>query len=218
MNRTFPFRFALPLGVLAALVLLGAGATRAQSPTEGVAPREAETLSRAGFSSQLVAALLDPNNRLAPGEAASLLYERLWDRQRASFDAFQAQSTTGNFALAEQQGDDNVATIEQVGARNIAVLVQQGSANVSDVLQQGTENLYGSWLTGDANQTEVVQLGVGNVYLLDFAGSGLAGHRVVQEGVGNEAVQLGLTETPFSIEQHGNGMTLVIRHNSGLGL
>lgn len=118
-----------------------------------------------------------------------------------------------NVALVRQDGDDNRSLIEQAGRANVAVLYQTGDGNTALVQQTGRANVFGAWLEGDANAVDVTQRGDGNTYLLDFVGTGLD-HAVVQIGRNNRAVQVGVGDLPFGIEQRGNDMQVTVRHNA----
>ena len=151
---------------------------------------------------------------LAPGEALGEVRTRLGGDGLAAFDAYLAgpQGEGGHFAFIEQEGAGNVGRVVQAGAANIAVLVQRGDLNRSALTQAGEANLIGLFLHGDGSRFDVAQHGDANVYLLDFAGDRLD-HGVLQVGHGNEAVQLGEAPVPFGIEQRGDGLRLIIRHN-----
>jgi hypothetical protein len=121
-------------------------------------------------------------------------------------------SNGGNTAVVYQTGTNNTAQITQRGQNNAAVMVQRGDFNTSTLLQDGSYNVYGSLLDGTNNTLNVVQTGSNNGYFLGFRGSDL-NHTVMQDGVGNRAVQVGVGHKPFSIEQRGNNMDITVRHN-----
>lgn len=131
----------------------------------------------------------------------------------AAHDALQtALQGNGNAAYVHQEGSFNTAHITQRGRANAAIMIQQGSGNTSRLLQEGTHNVYGSWLQGDDNVLNIEQIGSGNAYLFGFQGNRLH-HSVQQVGTGIRAVQVGTGHAPFGIQQHGNGMDIIIRHN-----
>lgn len=150
---------------------------------------------------------------LTPQEAFDAIIDfGLSDRESDALGAF-SRSAEGNTTLLRQLGTNNEAIIDQMGARNLAVLLQQGNGNATSARQSGTGNIIGVRLLGSDNQLEVHQSGLDNMYLLDFTGNGLNIAPAVQIGTGNQAVQLGLTAAPFGVEQYGNGMRMIIRHN-----
>lgn len=152
---------------------------------------------------------------ISPDEAREEILQRLQDGEHqyilSSFLLSGFQSG-GNFALINQQGEDNLAGINQVGLSNLAVMHQEGNVNTTEVDQLGNRNIFGAWLTGDNNQLRVSQIGDDNVYVLDFVGTDLD-HTVTQQGDGIRAVQIGRSTRPFSIEQYGSGMDIRIEHN-----
>jgi hypothetical protein len=128
----------------------------------------------------------------------------------------------GNLALVRQTGLDNVlgvgntAEIEQRGAGNLAVLLQLGDGNLTTLLQEGAGNVFGARITGSNNTLDgVVQRGADNLYLLDYEGSGRMIEPSLQEGDGNQVVQIGATDAPFGVQQYGDGLRMIIRHNGG---
>ncbi len=161
-----------------------------------------------------IAQAVSPEARISTGEALDLIYARLRaERHRSALDAYQGGGADGrSVALVHQLGNHNAAAVDQAGASNLAMLYQRGSGNASLLEQAGAGNVFGSYLTGDGNRTDVQQRGTGNVYVLDFAGDGLR-HTARQLGSNNQAVQTGQGTVPFSIEQRGNGMQMVIRHD-----
>lgn len=153
------------------------------------------------------------NDVLSPQEAFDAITDfGLSDRESDALGAF-SRSAQGNTTMLRQLGADNEATIDQMGAGNLAVLLQQGNGNVTSARQSGTGNVIGVRLLGSDNRLEVHQSGLDNTYLLDFTGNGLNIAPAVQIGTGNQAVQLGLTAAPFGVEQYGNGIRMIIRHN-----
>ncbi|MEM1125186.1 MAG: hypothetical protein AAGI71_00940 [Bacteroidota bacterium] len=163
------------------------------------------------------AAPLPEQEAITAGEAIALIQDRLSPRDQHALQAHLVGGVLqgGSFGLITQQGTGNTARLVQAGAANLAVLSQQGDRNTTLLEQIGTGNIYGAWLTGHDNMIDVVQHGADNVYLLDFEGHGLQ-HQVVQHGVGNQAVQLGTGRAPFSIEQRGDHMEIVVRHGSAV--
>ena len=130
----------------------------------------------------------------------------------ANASARSLTSGGGNTAVVYQAGNSNTAQIEQRGQNNAAVMVQRGDLNTSTLLQKGSYNVYGSLLDGANNTLNVEQTGNNNGYFLGFQGNDLD-HTVVQDGVSNMAVQVGVGHQPFSIEQRGNNMEITVRHN-----
>lgn len=161
--------------------------------TEDVTPEEALGEIRTGFN-------------LSSGEFDAL-------------DAFTLEAQ-GNLALVRQEGEGNEAFVSQDGTGNAAVLLQLGDGNIVAAEQLGTGNVLGvqiegnyNTLTGAAGAPGVLQDGDGNVYLLEFTGNNHDIPPAVQQGVGNQAIQTGVIDRPFGIEQYGDGMRMIIRHN-----
>jgi len=158
-----------------------------------------------------------------PTEAGGVerIYTQLWTEERALLEQFLADSDgqPGSFALIRQEGTDHTALIEQRGTRNAAVLLQDGVALATEVQQTGIGHLYGGRLTGADATVRVIQGGARNAYLMDLDLTPRPGaqpdHTIVQEGVGLRVVQTGTTSTPFTVEQHGLGQTILIEHNGG---
>lgn len=119
----------------------------------------------------------------------------------------------GNLALTHQDGANNEALLEQDGNGNLAVLLQLGDGNLTTSRQVGTGNVFGVRIAGSYNELDVEQEGADNVYLLDYVGDGQMLPSAVQSGVGNQAVQVGEIAVPFGVQQYGNGMEMIIRHN-----
>ncbi|MEP0547081.1 MAG: curlin repeat-containing protein [Rhodothermales bacterium] len=133
----------------------------------------------------------------------------------------------GNLALVRQAafddllgaGNDNDASIGQDGDGNLAVLLQQGDDNFTSTLQIGSGNVIGVRLRGVGNQLGtqatpgVLQAGADNLYLLDYTGDGQTIAPTAQIGDGNQVVQIGEIDVPFGVEQRGDGMRMIIRHN-----
>jgi|GEM_PF-5626225 len=118
----------------------------------------------------------------------------------------------GNTGLVQQFGDDNTADLAQRGQGNFAWIIQRGDRNTTRATQEGNRNVQASVLLGDDNLLDITQLGDGHTYFLGFQGNDL-NHTVVQEGQNNFALQEGVAERPFGIEQRGNDMGIEIRHN-----
>ena len=134
----------------------------------------------------------------------------------------------GNLALLRQTGHgaslgvSNTAAIDQSGDGNLAVVLQEGDFNYASALQVGERNVVGVRLRGVGNRLGtseadpgVRQAGAGNVYLLDFTGDNQVIAPTTQVGDGNQVVQLGGVAAPFGVEQYGDGMRMIIRHNGG---
>ena len=137
----------------------------------------------------------------------------LSEREGGALDAFSLASQ-GNLALIRQEGgSDNEALLDQAGNGNLAVLLQIGSGNVTTARQLGAGNVFGVRIDGSYNELDVLQDGSENVYLLDYVGDGQVIEPAVQSGVGNQAVQVGEIAVPFGVQQYGNGMQMIIRHN-----
>ena len=124
----------------------------------------------------------------------------------------------GNTGLVQQFGDDNTAELAQRGQNNFAWIIQRGDRNTTRATQDGNRNFHKSVLDGDNNMLNVRQLGDGHTYKLDFGGNGrsrevVQPHGVVQAGQNNFALQEGVGEMPFGIQQLGNDMVIEIRHN-----
>jgi hypothetical protein len=131
----------------------------------------------------------------------------------------------GNVALLRQMGydglvgQDNVAAVGQFGGANLSVVIQEGAANTTSSVQAGQGNVVGVRLRGvgnhlgTASQPGVLQIGEGNLYLLDFAGDHQTIAPTTQIGMDNQVVQLGNVTAPLGVQQVGNGMRMIIRHN-----
>lgn len=123
-----------------------------------------------------------------------------------------ASLPTQNELIVLQYGAQNRAVIEQAGTGNLAIMYQDGVRITQSLNQQGDNNLFGSWIIGNDNTLDLVQMGNRNVYLFQFEGSGYdPGHTIEQIGDDNEVIQMG-TGTPFSVEQYGSGMSMIITH------
>ncbi|HEX7071038.1 MAG TPA: hypothetical protein VF190_09540, partial [Rhodothermales bacterium] len=152
---------------------------------------------------------------ITPEEATSLILGRLMESDRTALDRYlMLGAITGqNLVIIRQKGDANVAATTQIGQSNLAVLHQEGTGNVTLLQQIGDGNVFGSWLIGDYNSLSLLQEGNDNVYLLEYLGSNRDfGHVVQQVGSGIQAVQVGVRDRAFGIEQRGNGMELRIEH------
>lgn len=136
----------------------------------------------------------------------------LSDREGGALDAFSLASQ-GNLAMIRQEGIGNEALFDQAGSGNLAVLLQLGDGNVTTARQTGTSNVFGVRIAGSYNALDVLQDGSDNTYLLDYVGDGQTILPTVQSGVGNQAVQVGEIGVPFGVQQYGNGMEMIIRHN-----
>jgi hypothetical protein len=127
--------------------------------------------------------------------------------------------TQGNLALVRQTGLDNLsgrnntAEIDQSGAGNLAVLLQLGDENTTTLLQDGNGNVFGARLAGSNNTLDVEQEGNNNLYLLDHVGDNLDIAPGIQQGDNNQAVQVGEVSQPFGVQQYGDGLRMIIRHN-----
>ena len=126
----------------------------------------------------------------------------------------------GNLALVRQTGLDNLtgsgnaAEIDQGGAGNLAVLLQRGDNNLATLLQRGDGNVFGVQIVGSNNSLDgVEQLGSNNFYLLDYAGNGQTIAPTIQQGNDNQVVQTGDVSQPFGVQQYGDGLRMIIRHN-----
>jgi hypothetical protein len=143
-----------------------------------------------------------------------------------ALDAF-SLGAQGNLALVRQEGFGvflgvgNSAIVDQSGSGNITVLLQQGDGNFTSTRQVGDDNVIGVRLRGANNQLGttagpgIQQLGNDNVYLLDFAGDSEVIAPTLQDGSGNQVVQIGTAAAPFGVQQYGNGLRMIIRHNGG---
>ena len=136
------------------------------------------------------------------------------------------QGSSNEASITQLNGDENEATVVQepgdgvLGQNNLAVIVQNGSFNQTTVQQSGKNNRAGIKLVGDNNGIELEQTGDGHEYLLDFTGSDLGDsssstHQVSQLGSNNRLVQVGEGRMPFNVQQRGDEMRMVIRHDGG---
>jgi minor curlin subunit len=132
-------------------------------------------------------------------------------------------SLTGNTAIVHQEGDGNIARIEQRGVANTASISQRGDANRASIVQRGDDNrtsafqsgvgnTFAASFLGSRNAFTFVQEGERNRYTLDFLGDRLT-HQVTQRGTGLSAVQLGFGSLPFTIQQQGHGMEVIVQHD-----
>ena len=120
--------------------------------------------------------------------------------------------------VVRQDGSGNIATVDQRNASNVAAILQRGNFNETRVRQRGRANAVGIVIDGNNNSLDVLQKGSRNRYLLGFRGDNLGrpGTRTVsQKGSNNLLVELGQTRMPFSVQQKGNGMRMMIRHSGG---
>lgn len=119
-------------------------------------------------------------------------------------------------AVIYQEGNSNEAEVNQRGPQHLAVVVHQGSHNRTTLSQQGASNTAGVRLQGSENDSMIRQDGTGNEYMLDFNGHGIgsaAPHTVEQIGDQNTLIQTGVGGRPFNVQQRGNELQMVIRHN-----
>ena len=99
------------------------------------------------------------------------------------------------------------------------MIVQEGGSNFTSTRQIGSGNVIGVRLRGvgntlgTPNNPGVLQEGADNLYLLDYAGNGQPIDPTIQQGNGNQVVQIGEIDAPFGVEQRGDGMRMIIRHN-----
>ena len=122
----------------------------------------------------------------------------------------------GNLALLRQEGSGNQALIDQQGTGNLAALLQLGNGITTTATQIGDGNVFGVRLEGNdlvLGPDGVTQIGDHNVYLLEYTGSARQIAPTTQIGDGNQAVQVGGIAVPFGVEQYGDGMRMIIRHN-----
>jgi hypothetical protein len=194
--------------LLSIMCLHAASTARAQGEHREAFVQQTTRAANASFSS---------GPALSRSDAKHLIIERLDLRGQAQLNAYfaRADEVAGHFAWIAQQHVGNQAMLEQFGTAHLAVVEQQGVGNTTHLRQFGSDHLYGSWLRGDGNAVEVVQEGRSNHYLLEFEGDGLQ-HTALQAGVNLQAVQVGVTSVPFSIEQRGSDMSLLIRHNGAV--
>ena len=127
----------------------------------------------------------------------------------------------GQRSFVFQQGIGNDATIDQQGSSNFAGVVHFGNDNETLIQQRGTSNKAGIVLDGNRNEVELFQEGTDNEYFLGFRGDGLdltrsqpGGKARVQIGTNNRLIELGQNSIPLNIQQRGNGMRMMIRHNT----
>ncbi len=147
-------------------------------------------------------------------EALDLIEGRLAPFGRSVLQAYLEGDglTDGHFALVAQDGGANRAVLNQTGWANLAVIEQYGDGLVTELRQAGRGNVYGAWLRGEDLSLNVAQEGNDNLYLLEVEGGTGYEATVLQRGDRNRAVQLGAGAVPFSIEQIGNDMQLIIHH------
>lgn len=151
---------------------------------------------------------------VSQGQALRMLHDNFFlpSQARAANGLALGLDFDGNTGLFQQFGDDNTADLAQRGQGNFAWIVQSGDRNTTRATQDGNRNVQASVLLGDDNTLDITQLGDGNAYGMFFRGNDLS-HEVVQEGQNNFALQEGVAERPFGIEQRGNDMGIEIRHN-----
>lgn len=150
---------------------------------------------------------------VTPQEAFDIIADfGLSEREGGALDAFSLASQ-GNLAMIRQEGSNNEALFDQTGNGNLAVLLQLGDGNTTTAQQIGTGNVFGVRIAGSYNTLDVLQDGSDNTYLLDYVGDGQTLPSAVQSGVGNQAVQVGEISAPFGVQQYGDGMQMIIRHN-----
>ena len=166
--------------------------------------------------------VLDPfmgESDLTPEEAVEEIRSGLLDLNASESEFLNGFTLTdqGNLVLLRQEGSDNQAIIDQSGAGNLAVLLQLGNSITTRATQNGTGNVFGVRLSGDnldlGGPDGVTQIGDNNVYLLDYEGSAQQLAPTTQVGVDNRVVQIGNVSQPFGVEQRGDGMRMIIRHN-----
>jgi hypothetical protein len=151
---------------------------------------------------------------VSQGQALRMLHDNFFlpSQARAGNGLALGLDDGGNTSLVQQFGDGNTAELAQRGQGNFAWIVQRGARNTTRATQEGDRNVQASRLLGDDNTLDITQLGDGNAYVLGFQGNDL-NHSVVQEGQNNFALQEGVGELPFGIQQRGNDMAIEIRHN-----
>lgn len=121
-------------------------------------------------------------------------------------------SRDGNRALISQSGEGNEAEANQRGSSHVAVIYQDGNNNTTVVDQFGEGNVFGAFFEGDDNVLNATQRGTNNTYIRTFMQSGFE-DAVTQTGNRNHLEIMGDAEVPFSIDQHGEGMRMIIEHN-----
>ena len=151
---------------------------------------------------------------VSQGQALRMLHDNFFlpSQARAGNGLALGLDDGGNTVLVQQFGDDNTAELAQRGQGNFAWIIQRGDRNTTRATQEGNRNVQASVLLGDDNLLDITQLGDGNAYGMFFQGNDL-NHSVVQEGQNNYAMQEGVGEAPFGIQQRGNDMAIEIRHN-----
>lgn len=151
---------------------------------------------------------------VSQGQALRMLHDNFFlpSQARAGNGLALGLEDGGNTGLVQQFGDDNTAELAQRGQGNFAWIIQSGDRNTTRATQDGNRNVQASLLLGDDNALDITQRGNGHAYGMFFRGNDL-NHSVVQEGQNNFALQEGVAERPFGIEQRGNDMAIEIRHN-----
>ena len=145
---------------------------------------------------------------VSQGQALRMLHDNF-------FLPSQAQAGNG-LALGLDDGG-NTGLVQQFGDDNTAELTQRGQGNFARIIQRGDRNTTLATLKGDRNVLDIKQLGDGNTYEIDFEDNdwnhAVVQPQVVQAGQNNFALQEGVGEAPFGIQQLGNDMVIEIRHN-----
>lgn len=216
MPSIFPramFRSTVILAGLTTLSLLRLPAVQAQSSHDvGVYIQQATSSLRTGASE-------DEANALQESLALLLALGR-------SPYAGDVSSSDGGGTLAQPGrnasganitilGNDNFTFIDQAGERNLANVYANGDLNQTWVRQYGNNNLAQIRFTGDGNVLDLTQNGDGHRFRLTWDANrfGPYDQTVIQNGANNEVTQLGVGAMPIGIEQHGDGMHIIIMHH-----
>jgi len=124
---------------------------------------------------------------------------------------------SGNEAAVYQDGFGNEASVTQSGTAHTSILVQEGSHNNLTVDQRGRNHAALLRQKTSGHTVDLRQRGSNNRYLLDFqstTASPSIEHNVVQDGSDLDLYQVGSTRVPFNVQQTGNGLDMIIRHDS----
>jgi len=109
----------------------------------------------------------------------------------------------------------NLASIIQGNNGNSAGISQNGSGNINTITQLGSDNEANINIDGDNNTSNIVQIGNKNYALQDINASN-KNYNVIQLGNNNSFQRYDTGQSPkaYIVSQNGNGLHLIISHNS----
>lgn len=123
--------------------------------------------------------------------------------------------STGTTVL-RQRGRSNQAHVLQQGRGHVARVLQNGNRNDVRLTQTGASHEASIALNASDSDVGVLQRGEANRYELTASKDGIQHAQPygrIQIGEGNVLLERGGTSTPLRLQQRGDGMTMIIRHD-----